>query len=534
MAITSSRRNWDQAEARCVSYGPYGGHLARITSSTQQHLLTDMALGHSGTHYWIGCTDRQIEGIWRWSDGSSLSYTNWAPTQPDNADGIQDCGILYSIYGYAQWDDTECSTPYFFICQTDINECSNDNGGCSHNCENTDGSYRCTCQDGYQLSGLTDCRDINECSNDNGGCSHNCKNTDGSYRCICQDGYQLSGLTDCRDGKKKASPSHLKLLKMLEQGNPFARYIRDWERKRCDSDLRFYLEIYNNSTCTGERRVGASESDIQETVKMLHKLQIFKVSGTDLLPLGDSEQSMINWSLDYRKSLHSQQRIAVTVNETRFCITQAYRVRQYYVQIQHDFLANVEPISQCSLLNLLTKSKMKYELPVVLISINTESDKQDGNITHLCKHAWKDAGGNFALGQTAILRIVPICVDKHYNTQSVAVVLYDAEAGKHGNANYNEGYSRNVTTVFGHEEAMNVTCLLKTALGKTYQHVFTATSDTPECASCVKEKEIEHMEVREGTGNPEIENQTNPYTARTVTHDGPKGHEKSPLVGHEY
>ncbi|XP_035687852.1 E-selectin-like isoform X2 [Branchiostoma floridae] len=118
-----------------------------------------MALGHSGTHYWIGCTDRQIEGIWRWSDGSSLSYTNWAPTQPDNADGIQDCGILYSIYGYAQWDDTECSTPYFFICQTDINECSNDNGGCSHNCENTDGSYRCICQDGYQLSGLTDCRD---------------------------------------------------------------------------------------------------------------------------------------------------------------------------------------------------------------------------------------------------------------------------------------------------------------------------------------------------------------------------------------
>ncbi|XP_035687851.1 fibrillin-1-like isoform X1 [Branchiostoma floridae] len=162
-----------------------------------------MALGHSGTHYWIGCTDRQIEGIWRWSDGSSLSYTNWAPTQPDNADGIQDCGILYSIYGYAQWDDTECSTPYFFICQTDINECSNDNGGCSHNCENTDGSYRCICQDGYQLSGLTDCRDINECSNDNGGCSHNCKNTDGSYRCICQDGYQLSGLTDCRDEDDK-------------------------------------------------------------------------------------------------------------------------------------------------------------------------------------------------------------------------------------------------------------------------------------------------------------------------------------------
>ena len=33
----------------------------------------------------------------------------------------------------------------------DINECEDDNGGCSHNCTNTDGSFECSCNDGYEL-----------------------------------------------------------------------------------------------------------------------------------------------------------------------------------------------------------------------------------------------------------------------------------------------------------------------------------------------------------------------------------------------
>ena len=36
---------------------------------------------------------------------------------------------------------------------TDINECDESNGGCSHNCNNTEGSFGCFCRDGYILDG---------------------------------------------------------------------------------------------------------------------------------------------------------------------------------------------------------------------------------------------------------------------------------------------------------------------------------------------------------------------------------------------
>ena len=44
------------------------------------------------------------------------------------------------------------SIMYEIISFIDIDECYYENGGCQHECTNTDGSYECSCYDGYELN----------------------------------------------------------------------------------------------------------------------------------------------------------------------------------------------------------------------------------------------------------------------------------------------------------------------------------------------------------------------------------------------
>ncbi|XP_051783080.1 uncharacterized protein si:dkey-163f14.6 [Erpetoichthys calabaricus] len=56
----------------------------------------------------------------------------------------------------------------------------------------TDGDVYSFCLPNGTWSGVTPtCLDRDECSENNGGCQHNCSNTLGSYQCYCQPGFQL-------------------------------------------------------------------------------------------------------------------------------------------------------------------------------------------------------------------------------------------------------------------------------------------------------------------------------------------------------
>lgn len=117
-----------------------------------------------------------------------------------NTEGSFDCKECLkgykksSIYDY---DDDENENEYECV---DIDECQ-DSRLCSsdHQCENLDGSYHCRlrCKIGFQNIG-DKCVDINECEME-GFCQWNCQNTHGSYKCICPDGYSLAESGVCVD-----------------------------------------------------------------------------------------------------------------------------------------------------------------------------------------------------------------------------------------------------------------------------------------------------------------------------------------------
>lgn len=77
---------------------------------------------------------------------------------------------------------------------SDINECELTPRPCKYNCQNTEGSFICSCPAGFILNpdGVS-CRDLDECATGNHLCQQNCINTQGSYTCGCQEGYTQDG-----------------------------------------------------------------------------------------------------------------------------------------------------------------------------------------------------------------------------------------------------------------------------------------------------------------------------------------------------
>ncbi|XP_063960930.1 uncharacterized protein LOC129267613 [Lytechinus pictus] len=87
------------------------------------------------------------------------------------------------------------------ILEIDINECIEFTEVCSNgNCTNTEGSYFCTCNQGFQGTGTDQCEDMDECLSGAHACQEICINIDGNYSCACSDGYELdSGGLNCVD-----------------------------------------------------------------------------------------------------------------------------------------------------------------------------------------------------------------------------------------------------------------------------------------------------------------------------------------------
>ncbi|XP_048245490.1 C-type mannose receptor 2-like [Haliotis rufescens] len=105
---------WETARLNCMS--SFGGHLAIVDSIDKINFLT-VLINATGDFFlrkfYIGASDIQEEGSWRWMDGSPLNFTYWRPGQPTSTPD-QDC--LAWKFGDG-WRNRPCTDNIFSICE---------------------------------------------------------------------------------------------------------------------------------------------------------------------------------------------------------------------------------------------------------------------------------------------------------------------------------------------------------------------------------------------------------------------------------
>ncbi|XP_078691944.1 uncharacterized protein LOC144922175 [Branchiostoma floridae x Branchiostoma belcheri] len=104
-------QTWRGANSTCTADG--GFLAAPKTEDLQQEVLKLLEDIHGG-QYWIGLAKTEA-GQWEWPDGAVPVFTAWAPGEPNNAGGREDCGELWK----SGWNDAPCGNKRYFICQTE-------------------------------------------------------------------------------------------------------------------------------------------------------------------------------------------------------------------------------------------------------------------------------------------------------------------------------------------------------------------------------------------------------------------------------
>ncbi|MFN9062997.1 MAG: lectin-like protein, partial [Pseudanabaena sp.] len=95
-SLLSGAGSWEALQAQAEALG---GNLVTINDADEnQFILTNF-----GTGYYIGLTDKEEEGVWKWISGEPATYINWESGEPNNWNGNEDYGWFWTSSG--KWND---------------------------------------------------------------------------------------------------------------------------------------------------------------------------------------------------------------------------------------------------------------------------------------------------------------------------------------------------------------------------------------------------------------------------------------------
>ncbi|XP_065146739.1 uncharacterized protein [Paramisgurnus dabryanus] len=108
--ISSGKKTWSGSRSYCRERG---ADLIIINNKEEQ----DFIMNNYGTdNLWIGLSDSDVEGRWKWVDGSPLTSSFWASVEPNSNGGDEDCALFEST----GWADYPCTHSFKWICERKI------------------------------------------------------------------------------------------------------------------------------------------------------------------------------------------------------------------------------------------------------------------------------------------------------------------------------------------------------------------------------------------------------------------------------
>ncbi|XP_044129877.1 pulmonary surfactant-associated protein D-like isoform X2 [Bufo gargarizans] len=108
--VTSGKQlTYNESKAICLKAG---GQLATPRNSEENNAILNIAQNYNMFPF-LGITDIQTEGTFRYSDGKSITYSNWNIREPNQA-GEEDC-VEMQLNG--KWNDKQCQEKRLNVCE---------------------------------------------------------------------------------------------------------------------------------------------------------------------------------------------------------------------------------------------------------------------------------------------------------------------------------------------------------------------------------------------------------------------------------
>ncbi|XP_067462383.1 macrophage mannose receptor 1-like [Thunnus thynnus] len=128
--LDRTKKSWSDAQRECRKEG---GDLVSISNVEDQSFVISQLGYASNDELWIGLNDKKTEGLFDWSDHSTVSFTTWEFGKPSISTDQEDCVLIRGENG--NWAARVCEEKHGFICmKTSASEPSGDeveqNVGC--------------------------------------------------------------------------------------------------------------------------------------------------------------------------------------------------------------------------------------------------------------------------------------------------------------------------------------------------------------------------------------------------------------------